>query len=61
MLPGNSKADQDKAPLPATVQTWLGMSPSEDLAYQQGDSQTCVYTSFVKNATELGNLFHHMY
>ena len=43
--PGNSRAEEDKAPLPDSAQTWLDSIPQDALPYQQGHSQTCVFTT----------------
>ena len=52
--PGNSRAEEDKAPLPDSVKTWLDSTPQDALPYQQGDSQTCVFTSFANAIHYLG-------
>ena len=52
--PGNSRAEEHKAPLPDSVKTWLDSTPQDALPYQQGDSQTCVFTSFANAMHYLG-------
>ena len=45
--PGDAnKAEEDKATLPLSVQNWLESHSPDTLQYGQGDSQTCIYTSF---------------
>ena len=44
--PGDAKAEEDKAALPLSVKNWLESHSPDTLQYGQGDSQTCIYTSF---------------
>ena len=52
--PGDAKAEEDKATLPLSVQNWLESHSPETLQYGQGDSQTCIYTSFANALHYLG-------
>ena len=52
--PGDAKAEEDKAALPLSVKNWLESHSPETLQYGQGDSQTCIYTSFANALHYLG-------
>ena len=53
--PGDAnKAEEDKATLPLSVQNWLESHSPDTLQYGQGDSKTCIYTSFANTLHYLG-------
>ena len=50
LQPGNSRAEEDKAPLPDSVQTWLDNIPQDALPYQQAGRLSDLCLHFVRLA-----------